>query len=412
LTGHGKATQKGQFAKLRILSLTGASLGTRLFFVAQPGEHRTPGQLIASLLSERGWNQRTLAIVLGVGETIVNKIVQDVRPVDAAMAISLGELFKIDPKEFLHLQMTLDLGRAQLQVRPDPQRSTRASLFGDLPVADMIRRRWLDAEDVRDVPAVEKSLIKFFGAPSLDEIEILPSAAKRTNVVGGWTAPQLAWLYRVKTIADGMFVGTPYRHSGLRRAVVEMKRLLESPEESRKVPRLLEESGVRFMLVESLPSAKIDGVTFWLNEFAPVIALSVRLDRIDNFWFVLRHEIEHVLQGHGQVAMMLDTELEGAKAGVGDGILDEERVANDAAANFCIPQASLDSFIARKEPFFNERDVLGFAKTRHVHPGIVAGQLQHKTGRYDRFRSFQVKIRAHVAPSAIVDGWGDVAPTD
>jgi len=34
----------------------------------------------------------------------------------------------------------------------------------------------------------------------------------------------------------------------------------------------------------------------WLDDKSPVIALSMRFDRIDNFWFVLRHELEHVLR--------------------------------------------------------------------------------------------------------------------
>jgi HTH-type transcriptional regulator/antitoxin HigA len=70
----------------------------------------------------------------------------------------------------------------------------------------------------------------------------------------------------------------------------------------------------------------------------------------------------------------------------------------------------MDGFIARKAPFFAERDILGFARTIHVHPGLIAGQLQHRIGRYDRFRSHLVKIRSCITPSAIVDGWGDVAP--
>jgi HTH-type transcriptional regulator/antitoxin HigA len=45
-----------------------------------------------------------------------------------------------------------------------------------------------------------------------------------------------------------------------------------------------------------------------------------------------------------------------------------------------------------------------------VHPALVAGQIQFKTGRYDLFRPHLVKIRDRVLPSAVVDGWGDVAP--
>jgi len=196
----------------------------------------------------------------------------------------------------------------------------------------------------------------------------------------------------------------------VRAAIGKLNGLLRSVEEVRKVPRFLAEAGVRFVIVESLASAKIDGVCFWLNDMAPVIGMSLRLDRIDNFWFVLRHELEHVLRGHGRAQWMIDAELEGERAGTGENVPEEERVANAAAANFCVPEEQLERFIARKSPFFADRDILGFANFLELHPGLVAGQLQHRTRRFDRFRKHLVKIRSVVVPSATVDGWGDVYP--
>ena len=107
---------------------------------------------------------------------------------------------------------------------------------------------------------------------------------------------------------------------------------------------------------------------------------------------------------------MLDTELEKDRAGTGESIPEEERVANEAAADFCVPKTSLAKFVALKAPFFAERDIIGFARTIGVHPGIVAGQLQHETSRYELFRNHLVKIRSAVIPNAMSDGWGDVAP--
>ena len=83
----------------------------------------------------------------------------------------------------------------------------------------------------------------------------------------------------------------------------------------------------------------------------------------------------------------------------------EERVANAAAADFCISQEKMLSFINRKNPFFYEKDVLAFAKIHGVHPGIPVGQIQHRIGRFDYLRKHQVKIRDFVTPGAIVDGW-------
>jgi HTH-type transcriptional regulator/antitoxin HigA len=138
----------------------------------------------------------------------------------------------------------------------------------------------------------------------------------------------------------------------------------------------------------------------------------MRHDRNDNFWFVLRHELEHVRRGHGKAAAILDADLDGERAGTGEGVPEEERQANAAASDFCVPQLQMDAFIARKAPFFAERDMVGFARSIKVHPGIVAGQLQHRTGRYERFRQHLVKVRSYVLPNAFVDGWGDMAPVD
>ena len=370
---------------------------------------RTPGQLIQTLLAARGWTQQTLATILDISPTALNMIITGKRTVSAEMAILLADVFDIDAEVFLELQKRYELAQARIVARPDPARATRAHLFGGLPVSEMITRGWLDADNIRDLPMIESALAKFFGAPSVNDIEILPHVTKKTLACTEVTPPQLAWIYRVKEIANEMVI-PKYSPSGARNAISLLRNLLFAAQEARKVPRILTECGIRFVIVETLSSAKIDGVCFWLNGVSPVIGMSLRFDRIDNFWFVLRHELEHVLQQHGRLAMMVDAELEGERIGIGPNIAEEERIANEAAANFCVPQKRMNSFIARKAPFFNQRDILGLARTLQIHPGLIAGQLQHQTGRYDRFRQHLVKIRHIVAPGAMVDGWGDIAP--
>ena len=374
---------------------------------ADPNQYKTPGQLIAALLEQRGWTQRVLAIVTDLDETAVNRMVADKRSVTVEQALLLEEVFGVSADVFLDLQKTYDLAKARIISRPNPKRELRAHLFGGLPVAEMIKRGWLGGvDDVRDVPRVEAGLTRFFGVQSVNEIETLPHAAKKTQVQVDASPAQIAWIHRVAQIASEMFV-PKYRREALVDALPKLHALMSAPEEARHAPRILSEAGVRYVMVETLPSAKIDGVCFWLNETSPVIGVTCRHDRIDNFWFVLRHEIEHVLRGHGQDGRkFLDIDLESGEAEN----LEQEQVANAAAADFCVPAKKLESFIARKAPFFHERDILGFASTLGVHPGLVAGQLRHRTGRFDRFRDHLAKIRSCVKPSAMVDGWGDVAP--
>ena len=373
--------------------------------------YKTPGQYIEALLADRGWTQRTLAIILGVDITGINKIVSGKKPVTAEMALLLETVFEVPAEEFLELQKEYDLAKARIIARPDPGRAIRARLFGDLPISEMIKRGWLEADDIRDVSDVESALKKFFHSDSIEDIEVLPYAAKKTLTSSPPTPAQLAWIYRVKEIASELIVAR-YSPSSARNVIPRLSNLMLAAEEARHVPRILAEAGIRLVIAETISGAKIDGVCFWLDDFSPVIGLSLRYDRIDNFWFVLRHELEHVLRRRGSGTIMLDTELEGDRAGTGEDLQEEERMANEAATEFCIPQKTMDSFIARKSPFFNERDILGLAATLKIHPGIVAGQLQHKTARYDRFRQYLTKVRSAICPSAVVDGWGDIYPCE
>lgn len=374
-------------------------------------DYKTPGQLIEALLEQKGWTQRTLGVVLDKADTTINRLISGKASVDAETALMLQEVFSVPAEEFLELQKGYDLAQARIVMRPDPSRAIRATLYGDLPLAEMIKRGWIAAENIRDTENVDKGLMRFFGVNRAEDIEVLPHAAKKTAVNSEATPAQIAWLYRVRQMATGIFT-KPYSKQALIAALPKLRGLALSPEGVAQVPRILAECGVRFVVVETLPAAKIDGVCFWLNPSAPVIGMTLRFDRIDNFWFVLRHEIEHVLQGHGMSSVVLDASLEGDRAGTGPDVDAEERQANQAAQDFLVPPHQLAAFIARKAPFFSERDLVGFAKIMKVHPGIIAGQLQRQTNRYDRFREHLAKIRTSILPNVFKDGWGDVAPVE
>ena len=377
----------------------------------EPPKFITPAHMIEAQLRERGWTQRTLAKVLGLSEQTVSSFMKGKTKISTELALELREVLGIDAVELLRLQASFELKKAELEFRPDPALNTRAMVFGGIPVADMIARGWLKGVDDLWDSHLNESLCRFFGVSSIDQIEVLPHAAKKTDVMGDATPAQISWLYRVKQIAQQTLVGK-YSPAAVLAAAKELKPLLNSVEGARKVPRILAQAGIRYAIVECLPHAKIDGVCFWIDEKSPVIGMTLRFDRIDNFWFVLRHELEHVIHQHGRAAsaVMLDVDLEGERAGSGPDVPEEERIANEAAAEFCVPQKQLKHFIQVKAPFFAERDIRGFAATYKIHPGIVAGQLQYKTKRYDLFRNHLVKIRSVVTPNAMVDGWGDVAP--
>lgn len=369
---------------------------------------RTPGQLISELLKERGWSNRVLAVVLEVSEQTISKMVSDKRAVDAEMALALEEVFETPAQRFVDLQSSYDLAKARLGSRPNPKRAVRANIYGNLPISEMVKRGWLDAEDPRNPDSVETALCRFFGVNRIEDASAMSFAAKKSKVGREASPSQLAWLHRVKTIAGEMLVGA-YSQQRVEDAIAKLKALRGHPEHLERAPRILAEAGIRFVVVEGLPGGKIDGVCLWLDDKSPVIGMSLRFDRIDNFLFVLRHELEHVLRRDGLIAPVIDVDL--GREG-NDEIEEEERIANEAAREFCVPKADMDAFIARKAPYFSERDLIGFAKVLKVHPGLVAGQLQFRTGKFTFFRTHLAPVRQFVLPAAEVDGWGNIHPIE
>lgn len=359
-----------------------------------------PGEHIKEELEARGWIQRDLAYILGVPEQAVNLITSGKRGVSPEMAKALGEAFDVDPVLFVNLQRMYDMSRAKA---PDPAVGKRARLQNVYPLREMIKRNWLQDGDAA---LLEAQMASFFEVANSNDIPHLAHAARKTSYSD--TPPaQLAWLFRVRQIAKSMVV-PKYNEKALREAITLLRSLLSEPEQIRHVPRILHDVGVRLVFVEGLPNSKIDGACLWLDKKSPVVAMSLRHDRIDNFWFVLRHELEHILNGDGQVVPVVDADV-----GVVDQALPEEEIrANAAAANFSVPDAEIGSFIRRKNPFFAERDIIGFARRLNVHPGIVVGQIQQRTKRWDLLRRHLVKIRQYALPGARIDGWGQVAPVN
>jgi HTH-type transcriptional regulator/antitoxin HigA len=362
-----------------------------------------PGEFIKDELEARGWLQRDLAYILGVSEQAINPIMSGKRGISPEMALALSKAFDISPEYFMNLQKAYELSTARAA---DPAIERRAFLQAKYPIREMVKRGWFAATE--DVSMLEAQFMRFFRTNSLTDVPCLSHNAKKGGGYTETTPLQWAWLFRVRQIASEMVVPA-YSESSLRAAIAQMPRLMVDPEEVRHVPRILAECGVRFVIVETLPKANIDGVCFWLEK-SPVVGMTCRFDRIDNFWFVLRHELEHLLNKDGQndalSPLMVDMDLE---AQHGD-LPNEEVLANEAAAEFCAPQEAIESFFVRKYPYISEKDTLGLARRLQRHPGIVVGQLQRRLGKYDWLAKHKAKTRTFLFGAAVVDGWGDAAP--
>jgi HTH-type transcriptional regulator/antitoxin HigA len=363
-----------------------------------PAEVFPPGEFIREELEARGWTQDDLAQIMGRPVRLVNELVNAKKQITPDTARGLAEAFGTDALYWMNLDSAYRLSNA---APVDASVSRRAQLYAAFPVREMTKRGWIVSSQNLDV--VEHSVTQFFGVRSVNEKPSFAHAAKASQY-DERTPIQWAWLFRAKQLSEAVGASL-YDEANLRRAVTKMKALRVAAEEIRQVPSILAEAGVRFVIVEFLPGAKIDGAAFWLDEKSPVIALSLRFDRIDNFWFVLRHEIEHVLNRDG---LVVDVELS-EQLERNDKLPPEEIRANDAAAEFCVPKPELDNFISRVRPLYSEKRVMLFARRIGVHPGMVVGQLhRRKEIPYTHLNRLMAKVRDVIVSNALTDGWGHV----
>lgn len=363
-----------------------------------PAEVFPPGEFLREELEAREWSQQELADILDRPPRLISELIAAKRAITAETARGLAEAFGTSPDFWMNLESQYQLSKVKL---PNDSVARKARLYDQFPVREMLRRGWVRASENIDI--LEQRFCAFFSIPDMSVEPELCHSAKKTDVHLDANPLQLAWLFRVKALASQQVVPA-YSRAKLLAAVEKLKTLTLSTEEVRHVPRTLAKAGVRLVLVEAMAGSKMDGACFWLEGDKPVIGMTLRLDRIDNFWFVLRHEIEHVLREDGKAnnQAVIDMDL-----GEDTAELPEcERLANAAGADFCVSSAELESFIARVQPYFSEEKVLRFAQRIGVHPGLVVGQLQRKLGRHDFLRKHQVKVRALVLPSADADGWG------
>lgn len=371
-----------------------------------PAEVFPPGEFIKEEIEARGWSQVELAEILGRPPRLISELIAGKRAITPETARGLGDAFGTGAQFWMNLESSYRLA----QVKSDSSNavSRRAKLYAKAPVKEMMRRHWI--EPTENIDVLQKRVLDFFHIESLEqEPQLLPHAARKSTSYASHTPAEQAWLSRAMQLAQAVNVKT-FSEMAFAAALSRLKTLLRDPEGTRQVPPILAEAGVRFLTIETLPQTRIDGACLWLNENSPVIAMSLRFDRIDAFWHTLLHECAHLKYRHGiEDGLMLDVNLVGEDTENWDEKSVAETQADEFAANFSIQKSELDNFIMRVRPLFSKAKIQGLAARLDVHPGIVVGQLQHRRAiPYSHNREMLTKVRHIVIEAALTDGFGNI----
>jgi HTH-type transcriptional regulator/antitoxin HigA len=144
-------------------------------------------------------------------------------------------------------------------------------------------------------------------------------------------------------------------------------------------PRLAQEwladRGIILVVEAHLPRTRLDGAALLTEDGVPIIALTIRYDRLDNFWFTLLHECAHVVRhlvgASGADSMEYFDDLDVADTGD-----IREREADTFARESLVPSAQWQASAVAFAPSVDA--AVALAEEVGVSPAVIAGRVRHE----------------------------------
>ena len=329
-----------------------------------PARNIPPGAIIREEIAARGWMQEDLARIMDRPAQVISEIISGKKQITPETALGLAAAFGSSAEMWLNMEVAYRLRLAE-ERGVDEAVQRRSRIFSLVPIKELVRRGWID--EAENVDELENRIRDFLGVSSLDELPPSSIAARRTVTREPDPRAVLAWVRRVEQLASAQSVAA-FDRNQLEKGVGELLRLTAREDGPARVAGVLENLGLHFVLVPHFPKTYFDGAVI-PAEGNPVLALSLRHDRLDSFWFTLLHEMAHLILGHEGGRL---EDLDGDAGGDA-----EEREADELAAKWLVSEGSLAGFVRRVKPYFSRQAIWGFSRSIDRHPAIVLGRLQH-----------------------------------
>jgi HTH-type transcriptional regulator/antitoxin HigA len=140
----------------------------------------------------------------------------------------------------------------------------------------------------------------------------------------------------------------------------------------------LKKHGIKLIIEPHLPKTHLDGATLFADENNPVIGLTIRYDRPDNFWFTLMHELAHIaLHYDDDIESFYDEELRSKDGG---DVNEREKNADTLAEEAILPKGKWETSAARTTP--NQFSAEDLANELGVQIAVVAGIIRFKNQKF------------------------------
>lgn len=341
-----------------------------------PIEAPDPITAIEFCMEQQGLTRRDLEPYIG-SRGRVSEILSGARPLSLRMIRELNEHLGI-PAEILIQTGTL--------ANDDPEIE-----WEKFPIKEMFARGWINEK--------KKATVQNF-------FQLLPSYKplfeplyRQTSCVTRWGQEMdeyslAAWTARITIIALEKDLSVKYNASTID---LEFMRGLAQLSSQDNAPihaiEYLNNAGIHLIIEPHLPHTYLDGVAVMHIADTPIIGLTLRYDRIDNFWFTLMHELAHLslhIDGGGQEFFDAIFNSEGNPEDVSSSqkrskadLREEE--ADSMAREALIPQDIWESSAASKIPL--ESEAVSLAWELRIHPAIVAGRIRYELKMYSHLNN-------------------------
>lgn len=329
-----------------------------------------PSILIRARIA-KGFSQRQLADAIGLKEQQIQRYeAEEYASANLRRLADIANALGLNISEVAEFRATL-----QRPLNVDKDKDDLA--WDQFPIKEMFRRNWFEESPGSLEAAVinAEELVKEFVTGSIDSP--VQAFARQRVRAGGNVNPYalLAWQCRVIALAKKQSIKNKYKQNTISKDwLTKLAKLSRADDWKKKVIEYLRDCGIRLVVESHLPNTYLDGAAILLSDGSPVIGITLRFDRFDNFWFVLFHELIHIMKHlhKGDIESIFD-DLE-VDAG------DIEQEADEQAGEILIPESKWNTALARY--LKSEDSIIDLANELGIHPAIVAGKIRKEANDY------------------------------
>ncbi|MFW9972082.1 MAG: transcriptional regulator [Candidatus Odinarchaeota archaeon] len=332
-----------------------------------------PVEAIKFRMEQLSLNQQALVPFIG-SKSKVSEVLNKKRPLSLSMMRALHRGLGI-PAEILLQEQDQDFPEEIPEID-----------WTRFPIQEMISLNWIQPR--KSIKGNEEEIMRGYieeagGMSSFTKLSFRTSRSPikklRTNKYA-----LMAWCLRIIELSEKNPLERKYRPGSINLADLSKLSYFENGPLLAK--EYLEKNGIQFFIIPHLKKTFLDGAAMILENRRPVIALTLRFDRLDNFWFCLLHELAHITKHikEDEPDIIID-EIEPRRSSIG-GTDMKEKEADKIAQNALIPEeywkdVNLDAKDLAKEAVF-------LSEQLKIHPAIVAGRIRFEKNNYRKLSQF------------------------